>query len=368
MKKMILDVVMTIMMVLLMCLNFTGLQIHEIMGIAIFFFFLIHNFINFKWIKAVTLNFKKSTLKTKIMYIINILLFISTSATVITGILISKTILTEIKIPNTEFLNGWHTSFAYWSLIIIAVHIGVHWKSILNKLMTVIKVSKDNILIKIVLRVIYIAIAISAIYSLIKGDFANKLIPFGKINSKDNNTNSNINQASSTLVVDDSTDSGNTDNNSTSNTTSTSSEAPTISEFLGNLHCTGCGRHCLLTSPQCNIGVEYQTEKVAEYNETYGTNETYTSTSSKNLNGSMQQGTRPEKPSGNFENRSNLANESFPSGNTAPKESNQNSELISTVSIMSFVVGGTYYISEYVENRKNKNKNKKNEISNEIES
>lgn len=356
MKKMILDVVMTIMMVLLMCLNITGLQIHEIMGIAIFFFFMMHNFINFKWIKAVTLNFKKSTLKTKIMYIINILLFISTSATAITGILISKTILTEIKIPNTEFLNSWHTSFAYWSLIIIAVHIGLHWKIILNKLMTVFKLSKNNIITKIVLRVIYIAIAISAIYSLIKGDFANKLIPFGKVNSKDNNTNSNTNQSSNTLFVDNSEDSGNTNNNEKSNTTTTSSEAPTISEFLGNLHCTGCGRHCLLTSPKCNIGVEYQTEKVAEYNETYGTNETYTSSSSKNSSRSMQQGTRPEKPSENFESRSNLNNESFPDDNEGIKESNQESELISTVSIMSFVVGGTYYISEYVENRKNKKK------------
>ena len=47
--KIILDIIMTILIIILMKISITGLKLHEIIGIIIFFLFIIHKILNYKY-------------------------------------------------------------------------------------------------------------------------------------------------------------------------------------------------------------------------------------------------------------------------------------------------------------------------------
>ena len=92
-EKIILDVIMTILMILLMNIAPLGLLLHEIIGISILFIILFHNLLNLKFIKSMINNFKKLKIKTKVMFIVDIILTAQILFVVFTGIVISKKLL-----------------------------------------------------------------------------------------------------------------------------------------------------------------------------------------------------------------------------------------------------------------------------------
>lgn len=257
---------MGIVMICLMNLSFTGIKLHEILGIVVFFLFLFHKMLNFKWIKSITMNlFKKGIkTKTKIMYVVDIILLILVILNVVTGILISTHILTNITTKNIEITSNWHHFFAYWLMMVLIIHIGLHWEFI----RTAMNIKKDSWAEKVMLCIITVII----VFMLLKGNIIKKLM----IPRKEMNLQYEVKHTiNDTSKKDD-------EKEEDKNNSSIPTEQPTIEEYLSKLFCTGCGRHCPLTNPACSRGMSKQTQKVQEYNQTYGTNETYTSTRKNN--------------------------------------------------------------------------------------
>lgn len=48
-------------------------------------------------------------------------------------------------------------------------------------------------------------------------------------------------------------------------------EVPSLEDYLSQLHCGGCGRNCLLSSPRCRTGKRKAETYTAEYYTEYGT-------------------------------------------------------------------------------------------------
>lgn len=63
MKKMLFDLIMTILLVFLMDTFTTGLMLHEILGLLLGVFFIIHKLLHYKWIKSVALRLFDPTVK-----------------------------------------------------------------------------------------------------------------------------------------------------------------------------------------------------------------------------------------------------------------------------------------------------------------
>ena len=127
--KLVLDIVMTIGFVLMFKKNVLGLSFHEIGGIAVCLLFIVHKLLNKDWIITVSKNlFKKGTpAKTRIQYITDFLLLIDMCAILFTGIGISKKTFKAIAfLPHSaipiHFLTGGI------ALILIGIHVGLHWK------------------------------------------------------------------------------------------------------------------------------------------------------------------------------------------------------------------------------------------------
>lgn len=143
--KIILDVIMFVVLFTMYSKSAVNMSYHEIGGLALCGLLIIHNGINYKWIVGVSKKFfgKNLPIRTRISYVINVLLFLSVTGIAVSGIMISKTIFTSIR--GTWF--GWktvHYFLASLTIILMGVHLGLHWTFIkqmvsrMNKLPLVI--------------------------------------------------------------------------------------------------------------------------------------------------------------------------------------------------------------------------------------
>lgn len=279
--KIILDIVMTISMVCLLNLNITGLKLHEMLGVGICFLFLFHKILNFKWIKAMTKSLFKNNIssRAKTMYIIDTVLIVLVILTVYTGILVSKHILIGVTTTNITATIHRHHCLAYLLGVTLLIHIGLHWPFIRNA----VKIKKDSIMEKIVLCVITLILGIVLLDS---NAIKKLIIPKKEINypyqvetTQDEDTQNytlpNGEEKEELTIETDILPSDDNEEQYSQDNEASIKDIPTIEDYLSKLICTACGRHCLLTNPECGRGRREQLVEVQEYNQLYGTNETY---------------------------------------------------------------------------------------------
>jgi len=87
------DIVMALAFVTVMELRFTGLQIHELLGLAIAVAFLTHIILHWRWVVSVTLRFFKQLFhESRLNYVLNLALFADLLLATVSGIVISRTL------------------------------------------------------------------------------------------------------------------------------------------------------------------------------------------------------------------------------------------------------------------------------------
>lgn len=157
MKKIAVDILLFILMLLEYSRAYLPSEIHEIIGICLIILVIMHLALNKKYFKAISKG--KYSFKRSFMLAVNVLFIITFSATCITGILSSQDILTVMNIGNltTIYL---HKIFAYASVIVLGMHLGINLTKLFNKFN----------------KILYVIIIILGAYSLIAVDFWNHLI------------------------------------------------------------------------------------------------------------------------------------------------------------------------------------------------
>ena len=124
--KIFLDTVMLLLLAMMYQKRVICIRFHEIGGLILFGLFLLHNGLNWKWFKGVSSKiFQRGLpLRSRVNWLVNVLLFISMTATIGTGLLISKTLPTSIQ--QAYLVKPWHYFFAAAALILI----GITWDCI----------------------------------------------------------------------------------------------------------------------------------------------------------------------------------------------------------------------------------------------
>lgn len=256
-RKFILDIFLIILLIPLMYLRFTNGLIHEWLGIVFTVLVFIHLMFNFKWIKSITKNLSNVKQNIKIMYMLNLIVFISYFITIITGILISRYIFLFINVSAILTITL-HYIFGYISLIITFVHLILHYKEIRN---TIEKKSKSNYSKEISYGTLAVLSMIFAVVIYDKKDLL-KIKKEEAYQASESSSKSQIKASTSSSSSGDSL--------STSSSSGNSSDIPpTLYEYLSKLHCNGCGNRCLLTSLKCSRGEEYRQMAESDYNEKY---------------------------------------------------------------------------------------------------
>ena len=165
-KKLIVDIIMLILMLLEFSRIYTGALIHEIIGIILLILVIIHLILNKNYI--VNIPKTKHKLKNVLMLVINALLICSFLLTIVFGILSSQETLTFLNIHNLIIVKL-HKIFGNISLIIVAMHLGINFNAMFGKITKLIKYNIVNYILGIVIIVL-------GIYSSIKVDFIKHVI------------------------------------------------------------------------------------------------------------------------------------------------------------------------------------------------
>jgi hypothetical protein len=243
-KKIFIDIIMFIVFIILMFLNFTGILLHEILGISLFLLTLIHIYLNRKFLFGVKLSNPNINNKMKFKFILDWLMTALMITLTITGVLISKYLFTFIYANVSDL----HNYLAVIELGLILIHLSLN----LNLVYTVLKVKNKIPLIMISI------LGFVGFYSYII--YHNIFL----INKKPEEVEEDIKEEETTVP-------------------SQTETAPieTLSEYLSKLRCGGCGRNCSLIAPQCGIGVAKAKKETTAYYEIYGLTQTSNSISYK---------------------------------------------------------------------------------------
>ena len=126
-----LDLLLTAVFVVEMEEHFTGLPLHEVLGLLFAVAFLLHIILHWDWVVSITKTFFKKVLhESRLNYVLNVALFADMAFVTISGILISRTLGLNLSLGE-EFrrtLQTLHMVGSELVLIIVALHVAMHWK------------------------------------------------------------------------------------------------------------------------------------------------------------------------------------------------------------------------------------------------
>jgi len=173
--KISLDILMTLIFALLMNRMLGGQTVHEIAGLAIGAFFVVHSILNKEWIKGVTKKFtsKKLPVRTRAEYIVNVLLLIAIAVIIITGILMSRVVFAKILFVHAN-VQGLHKAMSYIALLLIGVHVGLVWTKVVNTLKKLFVIPNSKVIVTAA-TIAAMAIFVVGSYNIYSTDYLNNV-------------------------------------------------------------------------------------------------------------------------------------------------------------------------------------------------
>ena len=162
---------MTVLILTAMAYRIIGGITHEITGLAAIVFFICHNILNYRWYRNLTE--KKYTFRRYAITAVNLLLILTALVLAVSGILHSKELFGLATEENDSFAGSWqiHTLAAYWTFVLISVHLGMYWNTISGKFWP-----KRSIAVAYVLRAAAAVTALWGIKAFIARNLGSKLI------------------------------------------------------------------------------------------------------------------------------------------------------------------------------------------------
>jgi hypothetical protein len=117
--------------------QFTGIAIHEWLSIAFGATIVAHLLLHWQWLAATTRRFFSRPMRQqRVNYVLNALLFISVTVILFTGLLISEVALPlfGIRAPREGAWRTLHALSSDASVILIGLHVALHWRWIVGTL------------------------------------------------------------------------------------------------------------------------------------------------------------------------------------------------------------------------------------------
>ncbi|MCA9908272.1 MAG: DUF4405 domain-containing protein [Anaerolineae bacterium] len=126
-----LDALLVIAFIVDLEYHFTGLRIHELLGVFLGAVIIIHLILHWRWIVSITRTFLRKLLhESRLNYVLNVALFADMLILIVSGILISRTLGLNLAAVQqySRTLEQLHRMTADLSLLIVAFHVALHWK------------------------------------------------------------------------------------------------------------------------------------------------------------------------------------------------------------------------------------------------
>ena len=134
-RNLYLDIGLAILFVTMMEVYFTGIPLHEWLGLLFAALFMLHIVWHWRWLVSITKTFfKKVWHESRLNYVLNATLLADMAVLTVSGIVLSRSLGFQMGLSNSTFLT-WqtiHALSAQFSLILIGLHVGLHWRWIMT--------------------------------------------------------------------------------------------------------------------------------------------------------------------------------------------------------------------------------------------
>jgi cytochrome b len=133
--NLIVDSAIFIAFLVAMAPHFSGMAVHEWLGIAFGAAIITHVLLHWQWLVEVTKRFfGKAQWSARINYILNALLFIDVTLIIFSGLMISEVALpfVGIELAQSGIWRGLHGTVANLFMVLVGLHIALHWQWIVN--------------------------------------------------------------------------------------------------------------------------------------------------------------------------------------------------------------------------------------------
>lgn len=135
--NLILDITIFVAFLVIASPALTGNTIHEWLSVAFSAAIITHLLFHWKWLVSMTRNFFKNLFhQSRLNYVINLLFFITMTAVTLSGLLISKDVMSFLGIQ-LDAGSNWkmiHKLASDWSLILLGIHFALHWKWVVTNI------------------------------------------------------------------------------------------------------------------------------------------------------------------------------------------------------------------------------------------
>jgi len=130
--KILVDAAMTLAMLLLMPYELVGTLPHELIGTGMLLLLVVHHVLNRKWTAGVLRG--RYTAMRSVQTAVILLMFLCILGSGISGILLSKHLYIALPdVPFTSLSRRVHMLCAYWGYILMSLHLGFHWRSMMMR-------------------------------------------------------------------------------------------------------------------------------------------------------------------------------------------------------------------------------------------
>jgi hypothetical protein len=115
--------------------HMTGISIHEWLAVALAGTLIAHLLLHWKWVVCVAATFfKKLWNKSRLQFILDVLLLADFGAIMASGLMMSRSFLPAfgIQVANSQTARMLHSSSAAAAIVLVGLHLVLNWKWIVN--------------------------------------------------------------------------------------------------------------------------------------------------------------------------------------------------------------------------------------------
>jgi Domain of unknown function (DUF4405) len=125
-----LDAVLLVAYTLAYSLGFTGIAVHEWLGIGLGLVLVTHLALHWDWVLRTTRKLIAPGGRDRFIWLVNLALLLSMTLCITSGVMISEVALEQLGIrsPSGPFWNQMHSTTATLTLILVPVHAALRWR------------------------------------------------------------------------------------------------------------------------------------------------------------------------------------------------------------------------------------------------
>jgi Domain of unknown function (DUF4405) len=129
-----LDGLLLVAFTLAYSLGFTGIAVHEWLGIGLGLVLLVHLTLHWDWVIRITVKLLRPGGRERFVWLVNLLLLVSMTLCIASGVLISEVALPQlgIHLPASPFWRQMHDITATLTLILVPIHAALRWRWIVG--------------------------------------------------------------------------------------------------------------------------------------------------------------------------------------------------------------------------------------------